>query len=233
VIGAGSRIESGVVVGAHTVLGRDCRLGEETWLHPHVVLYDGTELGRRCIVHSGVVLGADGFRYSFAGGVHRKVPQVGRVVLGDDVEVGANSAIDRAGLGATRVGDGTKIDNLVQVAHNVEVGRAALLCGQAGIAGSARLGDGVVLAGQVGVSDHVTLGDGVQVAAKSAVLSDLEPGLRAAGIPAGPMREWRRQVVRVQRLEALEHRVRILEARVADHRSKEQEESETSRGGSP
>lgn len=213
VVGEGARLEARVVVEAHSVVGRGCRIGEDTWLHPHVVLYDGTELGRRCRVHSGVVLGADGFRYDFADGRHRKVPQVGRVVLGDEVEVGANSAIDRAGLGATRVGDGTKIDNLVQVAHNVEVGRRALLCGQAGIAGSAHLGDGVVLAGQVGVSDHVTLGDGVQVGAKSAVMGDLEPRTRAAGIPAIPMSDWRRQVVRVARLERLERRVRELEAR--------------------
>ena len=214
VVGAGTRLEAEVVVEAHVTLGRDCRVGEGTWLHPHAVLYDGTELGRRCVVHSGAVLGADGFRYAFVDGVHHKVPQVGRAVLGDDVEVGALSAVDRGTLGATRVGDGTKIDNLVQVGHNVEVGRAALLCGQAGIAGSTRLGDGVVLAGQAGVTGHVRVGDGVQVAAKSAVLGDVEPGLRVAGIPAGPLHEWRRQVVRVSKLEDLQRRVRELERRL-------------------
>lgn len=232
VVGAGSRIEADGVIGAHTVIGRGCRIGEGAWLHPHVVLYDGTELGRRCIVHSGVVLGADGFRYAFADGVHHKVPQVGRVILGDDVEVGANSTVDRAGLGVTKVGDGTKIDDLVMVAHNVEVGRAALLCGQVGIAGSSRLGDGVVLAGQAGVIDHVTVGDRTQVTAKSAVMSDLDPDLRAAGIPAGPMRDWGRQVVRIQRLGALERRVRELEARAAGN-SPPGEERKSSRGGSP
>lgn len=232
VVGAGSRIDERVVIEAHTVVGRDCRLGEDSWLHPHVVLYDRTELGCRCIVHSGVVLGGDGFRYAFSEGVHHKVPQVGRVVLGHDVEVGANSTIDCAGLGATRVGDGTKIDNLVMVAHNVEVGRAALLCGQAGIAGSSRLGDGVVLAGQVGVVDHVTVGDRTQVTAKSAVLSDLEPDRKVAGIPARPMRDWSRQLVRIQRLEGLERRVRDLEARRTGDRSA-QEENDTSRGGRP
>lgn len=216
VIGAGVRLGADVIVEAHGVLGRDCRIGEGTWLHPHVVLYDGTELGRRCIVHSGTVLGADGFGYATADGVHHKVPQVGRVSLGDDVEVGALSAIDRGALGATRVGDGTKIDNLVQVAHNVQVGRAALLCGQAGIAGSTRLGDGVVLAGQTGVIEHARLGDGVQVAAKAAVFGDIEPGLRVAGIPAGPLGEWRRQVVRVSRLAELERRVRGLERRLGN-----------------
>lgn len=214
VVGAGTRLAVEVVVEAHVAIGRDCRVGEGTWLHPHAVLYDGTELGRRCIVHAGSVLGADGFGYANVGGVHHKVPQVGRVSLGDDVEVGALSAVDRGALGVTRVGDGTKIDNLVQVAHNVEVGRAALLCGQAGIAGSTRLGDGVVLAGQAGVTDHLRLGDGVQVAAKSAVFGDVEPGLRVAGIPAAPLHEWRRQVVRVSHLDDLQRRVRELERRI-------------------
>lgn len=215
VVAAGTRVAAEVVVEAHVAIGRDCRVGEGSWLHPHAVLYDGTELGRRCIVHSGAVLGADGFGYAQVDGEHRKVPQVGRVSLGDEVEVGALSAVDRGALGATRVGDGTKIDNLVQVAHNVEVGRAALLCGQAGIAGSTRLGDGVVLAGQAGVTDHLRLGDGVQVAAKSAVLGDVEPGLRVAGIPAAPLREWRRQVVRVSHLDDLQRRIRELERRLA------------------
>lgn len=232
VVGENSRIGADAVLEAHAVVGRDCRVGEGTWIHPHVVLYDGTELGRRCIVHSGAVLGADGFRYAFRDGRHHKVPQVGRVVVGDDVEIGAGSTIDRAGLGATRVGDGTKIDNLVQVAHNVEVGRAALLCGQAGIAGSSRLGDGVVLAGQVGVTDHVTVAEGVEVAAKSAVLGDVEAGQRVAGIPAVPMRSWRRQVVRVARLDRLEARVRELEARQRSHRANDVDQDLDQRGES-
>jgi UDP-3-O-[3-hydroxymyristoyl] glucosamine N-acyltransferase len=222
VVGAGSRLAAEVVVEAHVAIGRDCRVGEGSWLHPHAVLYDRTEIGRRCIVHSGAVLGADGFRYAFLEGMHRKVPQVGHVTLGDDVEVGALSALDRGSLGATRIGDGAKIDNLVQVAHNVEVGRGALLCGQAGIAGSTRLGDGVVLAGQAGVADHVRVGDGVRVAAKSAVLGDVEPGLQVGGIPAVPLPEWRRRVARMSRLEDFQRRIEALERRVATLHAEEE-----------
>jgi UDP-3-O-[3-hydroxymyristoyl] glucosamine N-acyltransferase len=201
VIGAGSRIAAGAAVGAHAVLGRGCRVGERAVLHPHVVLYDDTEVGEASEIHAGVVLGSDGFGYATHRGVHHKVPQVGRVVVEAEVEVGANTTIDRATLGETRVGAGTKIDNLVQVGHNVRIGRASILCGQAGIAGSTQLGDGVVLAGQAGVGGHLTLGDRVQVAAKSAALSSVEPGLTVAGIPAIEMGKWRREVVLRSRLE--------------------------------
>jgi UDP-3-O-[3-hydroxymyristoyl] glucosamine N-acyltransferase len=201
VIGAGSRIAAGAAVGAHAVLGRGCRVGDRAVLHPHVVLYDDTEVGEGSEIHAGVVLGSDGFGYATHRGVHHKVPQVGRVVVEAEVEVGANTTIDRATLGETRVGAGTKIDNLVQVGHNVRIGRASILCGQAGIAGSTQLGDGVVLAGQAGVGGHLTLGDRVQVAAKSAALSSVEPGLTVAGIPAIEMGKWRREVVLRGRLE--------------------------------
>ncbi len=211
VIGAGSRIGAGAAVLAFVAVGRGCVVEEGAVLHPHAVLYDGTEVGARTIVHAGVVLGADGFGYATHGGAHHKVPQVGRVVLESDVEVGANSTIDRAALGETRIGAGTKIDNLVQIGHNVRVGRHCILCGQAGIAGSARLGDGVVLAGQSGVSGHIELGDGVQVAAKSAALSSLPAGSVVAGIPAVEMRKWRRQTVLLARLEEMSRRVRALE----------------------
>jgi UDP-3-O-[3-hydroxymyristoyl] glucosamine N-acyltransferase len=201
VIGEESRIAAGAAVGAHTVVGRGCSVGERAVLHPHVVLYDDTEVGAGSEIHAGVVLGSDGFGYATHRGVHHKVPQVGRVVIEAGVEVGANSTIDRATLGETRVGAGTKIDNLVQVGHNVRIGRASILCGQAGIAGSTRLGDGVVLAGQAGVAGHLTLGDRVQVAAKSAALSSVEPGLTVAGIPAIEIGKWRREVVLRGRLE--------------------------------
>ena len=214
VIGAGSRIGPGAVVHAFVAVGRDCAVGEGVVLHPHAVLYDGTEVGAGCIVHAGVVLGADGFGYATHGGVHHKVPQTGRVVLEPEVEVGANSTIDRATLGETRVGTGTKIDNLVQVGHNVQVGRHCILCGQAGIAGSARLGDFVVLAGQAGVAGHIELGDGVQVAAKSAALASVEPRTTVAGIPAIEMRQWRRRTVLLARLEEMGRRLRALEKRL-------------------
>jgi UDP-3-O-[3-hydroxymyristoyl] glucosamine N-acyltransferase len=216
VIGAGSRIAAGAAVLAFVAIGRGCVVGEGAVLHPHAVLYDDTEVGAGSIVHAGVVLGADGFGYATHGGAHHKVPQIGRVVLEGDVEVGANSTIDRATLGETRVGAGSKIDNLVQVGHNVEVGRHCILCGQAGIAGSTRLGNYVVLAGQSGVSGHIQLGDGVQVAAKSAALSSLEPGAVVAGIPAIEMRKWRRQAVLLSRLEEMSRRVRALEKKLGE-----------------
>jgi len=216
VIGAGSRIGAGAAVLAFVTVGRGCTVEEGAVLHPHAVLYDGTEVGARSIVHAGVVLGADGFGYATHGGAHHKVPQIGRTVLESDVEVGANTTIDRAALGETRIGAGTKIDNLVQVGHNVRVGRHCILCGQAGIAGSARLGDGVVLAGQSGVSGHIELGDGVQVAAKSAALSSLAPGSVVAGIPAVEMRKWRRQTVLLSRLEEMSRRVRALEKQLGE-----------------
>ncbi len=210
VVGAGSQIGDRVVLEAHVVVGRDCRLGAGAWLHPHVVLYDGVELGHGVRLHAGSVLGADGFGYATYRGVHHKVPQVGRVVLEAEVEVGANSTVDRATLGVTRIGAGSKVDNLVQVGHNVEIGKACIVCGQAGIAGSAHLGDGVVLGGQAGVSGHLTVGSGVQVAAKSALLQSTERGAMG-GIPAVPLAAWRRQVAALPRLGEMLRRLRAIE----------------------
>ena len=219
VIGAGSRIAAGAAVLAFVAVGRGCTVGEGTVLHPHAVLYDGTEIGAGCIVHAGAVLGADGFGYATHGGAHHKVPQVGRVVLEADVEVGANSTVDRATLGETRIGLGTKVDNLVQVGHNVVTGRHCILCGQAGIAGSARLGSYVVLAGQSGVAGHIELGDGAQVAAKSAALASVEPRTAVAGIPAIEMRKWRRQAVLLSRLDEIVRRLRAVEKRMEGDQS--------------
>lgn len=222
VIGAGSRVAAGAVVHAHVAVGQGCEIGEGAVLHPHAVLYDRTEVGPGAIVHAGAVLGADGFGYATHGGRHHKVPQVGRVVLEKDVEVGANSAIDRATLGDTRIGEGTKIDNLVQVGHNVRTGRHCILCGQAGIAGSTQLGDYVVLAGQAGVSGHIRLGDGAQVAAKSAALTSVEPRVQVAGIPAIELRKWRRQAVHIARLEGMSRRLRALEKKLGLQQQEEE-----------
>ncbi|MEM1203949.1 MAG: UDP-3-O-(3-hydroxymyristoyl)glucosamine N-acyltransferase [Acidobacteriota bacterium] len=211
VIGAGSRLGDRTVVEAHCVIGRGCSLGSGVRLYPGVVLYDGCGLGDRVIVHSGAVLGSDGFGYATVGGVHHKVPQVGRVVVGEDAEVGANSTIDRAVLESTEIGAGTKIDNLVQVGHNVVTGRGCILCGQAGIAGSTALGDYVVLAGQAGIVNHLEIGDGVQVAAKAAVMQDQPPGLQVAGIPAVDLKAWRRRATAAARLPELARRIRRLE----------------------
>lgn len=225
VIGTGSRVGARAAVHPHVVVGRGCAVGAGAVLHPHVVLYDATEVGEGAIVHSGAVLGSDGFGYATHGGVHHKVPQVGRVVVEGEVEIGANSTVDRATLGETRIGAGTKIDNLVQVGHNVQVGGRSILCGQAGIAGSARLGYGVVLAGQVGVAGHLTVGDGVQVAAKSAVFESIDAGARVAGVPAVDMGRWRRQVVLLAQLETMSRRLKALERRLAGSGAAREEET--------
>ena len=217
VIGAGSVVAAGARVGAHTVVGRDCHVGIGSVLYPHVVLYDGTRLGRRVVIHSGAVLGADGFGYTSRSDGHRKVPQVGALWVEDDVEIGAVSALDRATLGITRVGAGTKIDNLVQVGHNVEIGRGAILCGQSGIAGSARLGDGVVLAGQAGVGGHIELGDRVKVGAASAAVKPVSAGtVVSATVPAMEIGRWRRLVALIGRLDEIYRRLRALEDRAGE-----------------
>lgn len=221
VVGAGSRIAAGAILGAHVVVGRDCEVGEGCLLHPHAVLYDGTRIGAGSIVHAGAVLGSDGFGYRPAGGVPRKIPQVGHVEVGEQVEIGANTTVDRATLGVTAIGAHAKIDNLVQVAHNVSVGRGAILCAQSGVAGSTRLGDGVVLAGQVGVADHREVGAGARVSAKSAVLRDVEPGEDVAGIPAVPAGAWRRQQALLRRLGEWSARLRRLERRIGGSREEE------------
>jgi UDP-3-O-[3-hydroxymyristoyl] glucosamine N-acyltransferase len=214
VIGARARVGAGAAVHSHVVVGEECEVGEGAILHPHVVLYRRVRVGALSVVHAGAVLGADGFGYATQGGAHTKIPQVGDVEIGREVEIGALSAVDRALLGSTSIGDGTKIDNLVQVGHNVRIGRGAILCGQAGIAGSARLGDGVVLAGQAGVAGHLTVGEGARVASKSAVYAPVEAGQSVAGIPAVGIGSWRRQQALLRRLQELWRRLRALERRV-------------------
>lgn len=192
VVGDDCVLGARVVLGAGVVVGDGCTIGEETVLMPRVVLYAGTRVGARCLIHSGVVLGGDGFGFATSGGVHRKVPQVGRVVVEDDVEIGANSAVDRGAIGETVIGHGTKIDDLVMVAHGVQIGPGCLLVAQSGIAGSTRLGSFVTIAGQSGVAGHLDVGERSVVAAKSAVFSDVPEGSFVAGVPAGDHRTWKR-----------------------------------------
>lgn len=226
-IGKGISIGPYVVVGRRCVLGDECVLmpgvvlgddvsvGRGTILHPGVVIYARTVIGERTVVHAGSVIGSDGFGYAESEGSRTKIPQVGNVVVGDEVEIGACVTIDRATFGSTVIGSGSKIDNLVQVAHNVVLGDGAILVAQSGIAGSTRLGNGVILAGQSGVSGHLKLGPGSVVGAKSAVFQDLSDGSYVVGIPAIEHREWKRNQVAARRLPDLLKRVARIEKSLA------------------
>jgi UDP-3-O-[3-hydroxymyristoyl] glucosamine N-acyltransferase len=189
VVGEGARLGDGAWVGAHAVGGPGVVVGAAPELRPHVTLYPGTELGARVVVHSGVRLGSDGFGYVFGDGAHRKIPHVGRCLVGDDVEIGANTTIDRGSVDDTVVGAGTKIDNLVHLGHNVRVGRLCLIMAQVGVAGSAVIEDGAILAGQVGVGGHLTVGRGARVGGQGGVTADVPPGATYSGYPARPHRE--------------------------------------------
>jgi UDP-3-O-[3-hydroxymyristoyl] glucosamine N-acyltransferase len=199
------------------VVGDRCRIGSHSTLYPNVTLYDDTELGCRVILHAGVVIGADGFGYTLdEKGAHYKISQIGRVVIEDDVEIGANSCVDRAAMGTTLIKQGTKIDNLVQVAHNCTVGEHSILVAQVGLAGSCTLGHHVVLAGQVGVADHVTLGDQVTLTAQSGTFRNIESNNVYGGHPAIPLGEWKKYVTVLPKLPDLARKVRDLEARLND-----------------
>lgn len=189
VLGAGAVVGDGAVIGSHCHLGDGVAVGADSVLMPHVTLYSGTSLGARVIIHSGARIGSDGFGYVFAQGSHRKIPHVGRCIVEDDVEIGANTTIDRGSIDDTVIGAGTKVDNLVQVAHNVRIGRLCLIMAQVGIAGSVRVGDGCVLAGQVGVSGHHVIGAGARLAAQAGVFGDIPAGETWSGYPARPHRE--------------------------------------------
>jgi UDP-3-O-[3-hydroxymyristoyl] glucosamine N-acyltransferase len=214
VVGQNTQVGAGSQVDAGCVLGRNCQIGRGCHLFPRVVLYDDTELGDRVILHSGVVLGADGFGYAQEGGRHLKIPQVGRVVVEDDVEIGANTTVDRGALETTRIGMGTKIDNLVMVAHNVQVGPHCILVAQSGISGSTRLGHHVIVAGQSGAVGHIRIGNGARVGAKSAVTHDLPDGAFVTGHPAQDHRRWLKERALSGRLEEFFQRLKRVEARL-------------------
>lgn len=218
VIGARCRIHSGAVV------GRFCKLGDDVTLYPHVVLYDDTIVGSRVIIHANAVLGADGFGYRFQGGKHVKVPQLGRVEVGDDVEIGACTTIDRGTFQATRIGSGTKIDNLVQVGHNCQVGKHNLFVSQMGIAGSSTTGDYVVVAGQVGIVDHVRIGDRVMIGGQAGVTKDVPAGQHILGSPATPERDQKRILMTLERLPEIRRDLR----RIKQHLGLDDEEERKS-----
>lgn len=216
VIGAGVKIGARSIVESGTQVGDRCELGEDVHLFPRVTLYPAVRIANRVSIHSGTVVGSDGFGYVLEGGRHLKIPQVGTVVIQDDVEIGANVTIDRGALGPTVIGRGTKIDNLVQVGHNVVIGEHSLLVAQVGVAGSTRLGNFVTLGGQVGVAGHLKLGNDVTVAAQSGVMHHIPDGEKWLGSPARPDRQTKRQLIALQQLPELLRRVNDLEKRSTD-----------------
>jgi UDP-3-O-[3-hydroxymyristoyl] glucosamine N-acyltransferase len=213
VIREGAEIGARAWIGSHSVVGAGVKLGTDVRLFPHVTLYPGTTLGDRVTVHSGARIGCDGFGYVFRGGVHEKIPHAGRCLIGNDVEIGANSTIDRGSIDDTVVGDGTKIDNLVQIGHNVRIGRLCLLVAQVGVAGSCRVEDGAVLGGQVGLAGHLTVGAGARLAAQAGVISDVPAGETWSGYPARPHREALKASAALFKLSAMMKRLERLLAR--------------------
>lgn len=219
-ISDGAIVEKDVVIFPFCFLGRDVRVGEGTILHPHVSVYERTIIGKRVRVHSGAVLGCDGFGYVWDGKGHSKIPQLGLLEIEDDVEIGANSCIDRASLHKTVIGRGTKIDNLVQVAHNVTIGENSILVAQVGIAGSTSLGKNVILAGKVGVADHVAIGDNVRAAGGAGITKSVKSNSTVGGNPHMAQRDWLRMQSYLRRLPDLFEKMRRIEAKLlpkADH----------------
>jgi len=220
-VGAFSTIAGGCTIGAGTVIysgvhiGPDCRIGRQCRLYPNVVLYDGTILHDRVMIHACSSIGQDGFGYATHSGKHEKIPQAGRVELEDDVEIGAGCAIDRATLGATIIGAGTKFSNLVAIGHGTHLGKCCLLVAQAGVAGSTIVGDYCSFAGQSGVVGHIRVGDGVRVGAKSGVTHDVPAGQEVLGIPAMPLGQARRAMMSFSRLPQLRTAVRRLTRELA------------------
>lgn len=205
-VGPFATIGEGVVLGNNVTVFQGVSIevgstiGDDSIIYPNAVIYDGTRIGRRCIIHAGAIIGADGYGFATHGGKHYKIPQVGIVRIEDDVEIGAGTTIDRAALGETVIGEGTKIDNLVQIAHNVKIGKHCLLVSQVGISGSAELGDYVAAAGQVGINGHIKIGNRVQLGGQTGVLSDVPDGAKLMGTPAIPFQEFIRSRAAVRRL---------------------------------
>jgi UDP-3-O-[3-hydroxymyristoyl] glucosamine N-acyltransferase len=219
VVGARVRLGARSVLMGGNHLGRDCQLGDDVCLFPNVVVYARSQIGHRVSIHAGTVIGSDGYGYVLDEGRHRKMLQLGNVIIQDDVEIGANTAIDRGALGATVIGQGTKIDNLVHVAHNVVLGRHCIITGQVGFGGSTRLGDYCVVAAQSGIADHLKLGNQVTIGAKSGVMRDIPDGGRVLGIPAMPDKQAKRQMIAGQHLPDMIRRLRELEKQVEQLRA--------------
>lgn len=215
-VGENSEILAGVYLGKNVKIGKNCRI------YPYVVIYDDVEIGDNVIIHSGAIIGADGFGYKFRGGKHVKVPQIGNVVIGDNVEIGANTCVDRGALGSTVIGNGSKIDNLVQVGHNNKIGQHVIVCGQTGISGSCTIENYAVLAGSAGIADHVKIGQGAVVMARAGVANDVTAKTQVFGSPAKEKRVAYREQVALSQLPDLLKTIKQLEERLLQLESKNQ-----------
>lgn len=216
-IGKGVQLGKGVKIYPQTYIGHDARIGEGTIIYPGAKIYHNVHIGSNCIIHSGVVLGADGFGFApLPDGSYHKIPQLGNVEIADNVEIGANTTIDRATMGSTSIGEGTKLDNLIQLAHNVTVGRNTVMAAQVGVAGSTHIGDNCMFAGQVGVAGHIRVGDRVTVGAQSGIPNNVEPDSRVMGYPAVPGGTFARQTALLRRLPDLFNRVAAIEQKQND-----------------
>ena len=221
-IGQDAHIERGAVLYPHVYIGEGAQIGEDSTLFPSVVINHHVQLGKRVRIHSGSVIGSDGFGYVLDGGAHHKVPQLGTVIVDDDVEIGANVGIDRATIGATRIGAGTKIDNLVQIGHNCQIGKNCIICGHVGISGSVIIEDNAIMAGQAGLADHSKIGKGAVIGAKAGIMSNSEIGAGefVMGAPAMPRREFMKREATLRKLpdtiRALDAKIKELQQQIAD-----------------
>ena len=219
-VGHSARIGDGAILYPHVYVGDGAQIGQECVLYPNVVCGHHIQLGKRVRIHASSVIGGDGFGYVFDGQKHHKVPQIGLVIIEDDVEIGCNVCIDRATMGATRVGEGTKIDNLVQIAHNVQIGKNCILCGQVGLSGSVVVEDNVIMAGQAGLRDHVKIGKGAILGAKAGIMADVGAGEFVAGAPAVPNRDYMKMNAASRKLPDMARQLRRLEKTVAELQAK-------------
>lgn len=219
-IGKGCKIGRNVKIYPQVYVGHNCEIADDTILYPGVKVYHGCKIGARCIIHSGAVIGADGFGFAPTPSGYDKIPQTGIVEIADDVEIGSNTTVDRAVMGATRIEKGVKLDNLIQIAHNCHVGANTVMAAQAGVAGSTKVGEWCMVGGQVGLAGHITVGDRAQFAAQSGVPKSVDADARLFGSPAITMREYGRRTRNVQNLDRLYARVAELEARLAELQNK-------------
>jgi len=214
VIGENVKIGHRVAIGANVVIEDNCEIGDDTRVHASAVIRHGCKVGKRVIIHPGAVIGAEGFGFAPVEGRFEKIPQVGIVIIEDDADIGANTCIDRAFLGATRIGKGVKLDNLIQIGHNVEVGDHTVIAGQTGISGSTKVGRGVMMGGQVGIVGHIEIHDGARIGAQSGVTKDVQPGATVFGYPARPIMETKRIEACLKKLPELMQKLHKLESSV-------------------